>query len=337
MATIYDIAKKIGMSPTTVSKALNNYSDVSAKTKEKVLLAAKELGYVPNLTARSLKTNKSYLVGVMFSENVGIGLEHQYFSVVLENFRKKMGVYGYDTVFINKTVGEREIGYLEHCKYRNVDGVFIITATGEEVDAKSFEECNIKCITTDMHYDGVPVVISENATGASMAVEYLVEKGHKKIGHITGPLDTIAGYERYEGFLETAKKFDVYAEKYVCESRKFTYHSGYHAMDDLLKKCYGDYPTAVLVSADLMAIGVVEAIKDRGLKVPDDISVVGFDDIEMVRYITPKLTTVKQNKELLGEKVADNLYKLINGETLALDVVRIPVELVERDSVKTLD
>lgn len=336
MTTIYDIAKKIGMSPTTVSKALNNYSDVSAKTKEKVLRVSKEMGYVPNLTARSLKTNRSYLVGVMFSENIGIGLEHQYFSVVLENFRKKMGAFGYDTIFINKTIGEQEVGYLEHCKYRNVDGVFVITADGDDIDINTFNESHIKCITTDMFIEGLPVVLSENVQGAKDAVEYLYSKGHRKIGHITGPLNTIAGGERHKGFCEQLKELELANTEYIEEARQFTYDDGYAAVNRLLNRVGEEHPTALLVSADIMAMGVIDALKEKGLSIPDDISIIGFDDLEMIRYVTPKLTTIRQNKEMLGMKIAESLYRLINGEELGAVVSRIPVMLIERESVKTL-
>lgn len=137
MATIYDISKLAGVSPTTVSKVLNNYSDVSQKTKDKVNKIIKEIGYVPNLGARSTRTKRSYLIGVVFSENLGIGLEHPFFSVVLEAFRKEIGRLGYDTIFINNKLGPNNMDYIDHSKYRNVDGLFIITALSDELDLKN--------------------------------------------------------------------------------------------------------------------------------------------------------------------------------------------------------
>ena len=334
MPTIYDIAKKTGYSPATVSKVFNNYSDVSKRTREKILRVAEEMGYVPNLSARSLKTNKSYLVGVVFSENVGIGLEHQFFSVILESFRKTIGSHGYDTIFINNTLGDKRMGYLDHCKFRNVDGAFILTAYDNDEDVARLLASDIKCVTTDILYKDVPVVMSDNVQGARDAVKYLFDRGHKSIAHLAGPQDTLAGTERLAGYKEMCNELGLNESAENIEvSELFEYEESYIAAKRLLER--EDRPTAVFASADIMAIGLIDALKDAGLKVPGDISVVGFDDVLVAKYSTPKITTVRQDQELIGATVADLLFRRMNGEEID-SVPRLPVKIMERDSVRKL-
>ncbi|MDX1357910.1 MAG: LacI family DNA-binding transcriptional regulator [Clostridia bacterium] len=335
MPTIYDIAKAAGVSPATVSKVFNNYSDVSKKTKEKVMAIVKDMGYVPNLTAQALKTNKSYLVGVMFSEDMGIGLEHQYFSVVLESFRKTIGTHGYDTVFINKTLGDNEIGYVEHCKYRNVDGVFIITAMPDDIDIDELRKSKIKCVTTDIRYKDIPLIASDNVDGSIQAVNYLYNKGHRRIAHLAGPRDTRAGRERYEGFIEGLRKVGIhYDESYFGEVSWYDDQRAYNFTKNFMKRFSQDnIPTAIYAGADIIAAGVIHALDSLGLRVPQDVSVIGFDDIEMARHMTPALTTVMQDKELIGKSVADKLNKMMNNVEVNCFLPRIPVSIVERASV----
>lgn len=335
MATIYDIAKLAGVSSATVSKVFNNYTEVSPKTKEKVLRIAKEIGYVPNFTARSLKTNKSYLVGVLFSENVGIGLEHQFFSVVLESFRKEIGHYGYDTIFINNTLGDEKIGYLDHCKHRNVEGLFIITAEMADLDFKELMESNIKCVTTDMMFDGTPFVMSDNYAGGNLAVSYFIEKGHRKIAHLSGPLDTISALERNQGYCAGLKEHAIgLNEDYIAICSKYTAEEAYQVTKNMFEHMKAeDLPSALFTCADIMAIGAIQALQSLGLRVPEDVSVIGFDDIALARYTSPALTTIKQDKELIGKTVAETLAALINGGQVQIEKQRLPVSIVERDSV----
>lgn len=339
MITIYDIAKKAEVSAATVSKVFNDYHEVSRKTKDKVLKVADELGYVPNLTARSLKTNKSYLVGVIFSEDVGIGLEHQFFSSILEAFRRRIGKLGYDTVFISKNLGNREIGYLEHAKYRNVDGVFIITALADDVTVNRLLASHIPCVTTDIKYTKTAQVASDNYQAAKDAVKYLYDMGHRKIAHISGPLDVLAAMERREGFFDGLRQVGLEPhESYVIETGAFSYDAAYKATGYLLSRFdEASRPTAMFVDADVMAVAAMKAIRSKGLKVPGNISVIGFDDVEFAKYVTPELTTVSQNKELIGSTLANVLYEQMNQDMSHKEVTRIATEIVQRASVRRID
>jgi len=335
MPTIYDIAKLAGVSATTVSKVFNNYDEVSQKTKDKVNRIAKEIGYIPNLGARSIRTKRSYLVGIVFSEDAGLGLEHQFFSVVLESFRKEIGKYGYDTIFINKSLGKKEVGYLDHSKYRNVDGLFIITAKPNELDFNKLINSDFKCVTTDMTLEGIPTILSENHEGVKQALDYLREMGHHRIGHIAGPKDTISGSERQEAFEDYIQSNNLNKEDMVTvESDNFNRESARLAT----LKLFRDHkrPTALFVSADIMAIGVMEAIKSVGLRVPEDVSVIGFDDIEIADMISPKLTTIRQDKVSIGHSVANTLVKMIEDKSFEYKQQRIPTTLVIRETVNKM-
>ncbi len=339
MPTIYDIAKVAGTSAATVSKVLNNYKDVGEATREKVLAVAKEMGYIPNLTARSLKTNRSYLVGVVFSEDMGIGLEHQFFSVVLENFRQHIGKYGYDTVFINNTLGTNKIGYLDHCKYRNVDGVFIITTHPGDVDVNKLIESSIKCVTTDLILENTPTVISDNYEGSLLAVNHLYENGHRKIGHIAAQQHSIAGLERYEGYQIALRKLGIEPDpQYFIESPEFKYQETYEVAIEYIERFdRTTMPTAIYVASDVMAIATIRALESKGYSVPEDVSIIGFDDISLAEYSRPALTTIRQKKDLIGITVADTLVKSIEHGEVPKGVIRMPVELVQRDTVKKIN
>ncbi len=335
MSTIYDIAKLAGVSATTVSKVFNDYNEVSQKTKDKVNRIAKEIGYVPNLGARSTRTKRSYLAGVVFSEDVGIGLEHQFFSVVLEAFRKEIGKYGYDTIFINKSVGKREVGYLDHSKYRNVDGLFIISAKANELDFDKLIASDFKCVTTDVKLDGIPTILSNNHEGVKQALDYLREMGHSKIGHIAGPKETIAGYERQDAFNTYIYDNNLNVEDMLTvESNSFNREAAKEVTLNLLKE--KNRPTALFVSADIMAIGAMEAIKEIGLRVPEDISIIGFDDIEVADMLSPKLTTIRQDKVKIGKSVANTLVKMIEDKSYEYKEERISTSLIIRETVNKL-
>lgn len=338
MSTIYDIAKIAGISAPTVSKVLNNYKDVSPITRKRVLEIANEVGYIPNLTARSLKTNRSYLAGVVFSEDMGIGLEHQFFSVVLENFRQHIGKYGYDTIFINNSLGTNKIGYLDHCKYRNVDGVFIITTYPGDVDVNKLIESNIKCVTTDLVLEDTPTVISENQEGSKMAVKYFYEHGHRRIGHIGAQRHSIAGIERFDGYVSGLSEVGLaFNEMYYIESPEFHYDVTYDQVIEFLKRFTREtVPTALYAASDVMAIATIRALESEGYKVPEDVSVIGFDDVEMAEYSRPALTTIRQKKDEIGITVAELLVKSIENNEVPKGIIRIPVELIVRDTVKTI-
>lgn len=326
MVDIREIAKLAGVSTATVSKVLNNYKEVSDTTKARVLKIVEEVGYIPNSSARALSSKRTWLIGIVYSEHLKIGLEHYYFSGVLEAFKSEIENFGYDVVFISGG----EIGYLKRCQVRNVDGVFVVTADMQDTDLTALFDSNIKCVTTDVPYKDIPLVYSDNVSGALMAMEHLTLLGHKRIAHIAGPLSTLAGLERYLGYQKGLQAAKIeYDPHLFIEAAEYDSESGYEITKRLLE--LENPPTAIFAVCDLIALGAYRAINERGLKVGKDISVVGFDDIEIAQHTFPKLTTVRQDRKAIGKTLARILNKSINNEEVETHTI-VPTQLMVRSS-----
>jgi LacI family transcriptional regulator len=328
MVDIRDIARLAGVSTATVSKVLNNYTEVSDATKTRILKIVEEVGYIPNSSARALSTKRTWLIGIVYSEHLHIGLEHNYFSGVLEAFKTEVESLGYDIVFISG----KDIGYLKRCQVRNVDGVFVVTADMTDKGLTELFDSKIKCVTTDVPYKSIPLVYSDNRQGSQLAVRHLTDLGHRRIAHITGPLTTMAGQERLEGFRAGMNEAGIEVdETLIVEAPEYDSNSGYTCMKRLLE--LPSPPTAVYVACDLSALGVMYAINEYGLKVGDDISIVGFDDIELASHTHPALTTIKQDRKVIGKTLAQLLHKSINNEKVEERMI-IKTKLVERQTTK---
>ncbi len=333
MVTIYDIAKITGYSAPTVSKALNNQSDIGQKTKEKIVKVAKELGYIPNSSAKGLVTKKSWLIGLIYEEDdMGIGIEHPLFSSIINAFKQEMEAEGYELIFIARNLGGRRMSLLEHCRYRHVDGVLVVNVDAKDEEVREVTSSNIPCISSNIVFPEIATVTSENIRPAVEAVQYLYQLGHRLIAHIAGPQNSIAaaGYERLEGYKAglLSRQLPIRDELIVI-SEYWNGQSGYKAMMDLWHR--KEKPTAVFCASDIMAMGVVNACHDLGLNIPGDISIISFDDNLWASFSHPPLTTFRQDRQAIGRKAAELMKYLLNGEQVPSRVL-IPVQLIERDS-----
>lgn len=336
MITIYDIAKKVGCASSTVSKALNNSKEVSEKRKNEILQVAKEMGYVPNASARSLATKNSWSIGVLFSEDLNIGLEHHFFSGVLQAFKSYVEDLGYEVTFVSKKIGAQSLTYLEWCKYKNVDGVIIVTVDKDDENLLELTQSDLPIVSVDNGLLNVPTIISDNMQGTRMAMEYLMLKGSKRIAHIAGPLRSYAAVERLEAYKYVLNVSNLnYEASLVVEANNYDANSGKIALEELLAQ-NKELPDAIYAGSDDIALGVIIALREKGYTVPDDISVIGFDNIELSRFTSPALTTVSQQKELIGTEAAKELIALINKKAKReVSVIkRVPVELIVRESTK---
>lgn len=335
MTTIYDIAKKTGYSITTVSKVLNNYTDVSEKAKKIINEAVNELGYFPSSSARTLSTKKSWSIGVIFVEDSGIGMEHPFFNAVIESFKKSVEEHGYDLLFAARKVGSESKSYLDHFKYRDVDGVVVVCSALNDPEVDLLINSDLPTVVIDLDIRGCCAVYSDNVYGSELAVNYLYSLGHRKIAHISGDEALFVGVQRKNGFVEAMKNNNLeLPDEYIVNGGYFTHEGGKGAMKQLLE--LKEPPTAVYVAGDLMALGAIREITEQGLKVPEDISVVGFDDIRMAQYTTPALTTIRQDTTLIGKTSANLLLEEINNNKKQFFSVKIPVTLVERASCRRI-
>lgn len=335
MPTIYDIAQKTGFSITTVSKVLNNYPDVGQKTRKKILETVEEMGYYPSSHARTLTTKKSWTIGVIFMESLGVGFKHPFFNSVMQAFKQVVELKGYDLLFIASKVGDEKKSYYDHFQYRGVDGVVIICSNNDEEEVDKLVNSKIPTVIIDLNNDKTSTVYSENANGSILAFDYLYSLGHRKIAHIAGHQQTFAGTERINGFLKAAKlkNVDVPAT-YIVNGGYFSIEGGREAMKQLL--ALSNPPTAVVAASDTMAFGAMQVCIEKGIKVPEDISFVGFDDIEWSQYVTPSLTTIKQDTDLIGIKAAELLLKQIDPKKKLRETEKVPVKLVERNSCRRI-
>lgn len=331
MVSLKDISARCGVSVATVSKALNDHKDVSAATKERLLKVAKEMGYFPNSQARALKTNRTYNLGVMFLDAAESGLTHEYFARVLNCFKTEAENCGYDITFINRNIGGRKMTTYEHCKYRNVDGILIACTDFTDPDVYEVINGDIPVVTIDHIFDCRTAILSDNLVGMNKLVEYVHRKGHKKIAFIQGNKSSVAE-KRLAGFKKACQGFGIRVENdYVLNG---DYHNPEHTYEQTMQLMkLATPPTCIFMPDDYSAIGGLNALKDLGLSVPDDISVVGYDGIALAQLLSPKLTTYKQNCAEIGRLAAKSLVDLIENPQTFTEVLLVDGEMVEGETV----
>ena len=338
MSTIYEIAKIAGVSPTTVSKVINNYPDVSDKTRARIQKILNEENFLPNAQAQFLSTKKTWTLGIVYFEDLGVGLNHPFFSAVLEAFKKQADKHGYSLLFGSKNDRLKNDTFLEYFKYRSVDGIAIICTDPNDKETLELIESDFPIVVIDMFNKNTSTVTSDNVEGCNLAINYLYDLGHRKIAHISGASysDNWPSTIRKEGYIKAMNRLNLkILDGYIADGVNFDVSGGYKAMKDLLK--LKERPTAVFASCDKIAIGAINAIKEAGLSIPEDISIIGFDDIELAKYITPKLTTIRQKCDEIGKTTVDLLVEQINQKAKLKINKIISVELMERDSCRKID
>ncbi len=335
MVTIKDISKRCGVSAATVSKALNGYRDIGEDTAEYVRHVAKEMGYLPNATARALKTNRSNNIGVLFVDQTHCGLTHEYFSSVLNSFKEEAESRGFDVTFISKNIGQFQMSYYEHCKYRNCDGVVIASVNFKDPDVVELVNSEIPTVTIDHVFDNRTAILSDNVECICNMVRYLYGNGHRRIAYIHGE-DTSVTQKRLASFHKVCMELGIeLPEEYV---RSAIYHdpkaSGLATRDLLALPVR---PTCIMYPDDFSFIGGMNEIERHGLEIPDDISVVGHDGIYLSQVLRPRLATLKQDTETLGKEAAAQLISaIVSPKTFIPQQVVVPAQLIEGRTVKNL-
>lgn len=336
MVSLKDISKVCGVSVATVSKALNNHKDIGEETKEHIKKVAKEMGYSPNLSARALKTNKTHGIGVLFVDEAMSGLTHDYFSGVLDSFKRTAEKKGYDITFINSCKDrEGRMSYLEHSKYRGFDGVVLACIDFNDPEVIELVQSDIPVVTIDYLFNNRIAVISDNVSGMKDLLEYVHSKGHRKIAYIHGA-DSAVTNSRLSSFYRTAEDLGLEVpDEYIREAAYRNTVNTYQVTNELLD--LPEPPTCILYPDDFAAFGGINAIRERGLRIPEDISVAGYDGIRAARHLEPKLTTVQQDTEQIGCKAARELISLIERpKTTIVEQIIVPGKVVEGKSVATL-
>lgn len=337
MVTIKDVALKSGFSITTVSKALNDYPDISDKTKQKILDLCEEMGYVPNLSARSLVTQKSYTIGIIFEEVAGVGLQHPLFSKILESFRNVIEAAGYDMLFLSKNMGKQNGSFIQHSKRKQVEAVFVLCSDFDSDEMRDLYNSSIPSIVIDYGHAGVKNITSNNQAGVRQAIKYLYNLGHKKIANIYGGEYLYIGGLRKKYFESSMNRLKLELPKeYMVSGESFSKEDGFRAMNEILE--LEEQPTAIFCASDMLAIGAIQAIVQSGKTVPGDYSIIGFDGIDLGQMISPRLTTIKQDTTKMGKMAAKQILALIADKTKPriAETITVDTYLINGETTRVL-
>ena len=331
MVSIKDVSEACGVSISTVSKALNDHKDVSAAKKEMIRRVAKEMGYSPNSSARALKTNRSKNLGVLFVDGARSGLTHEFFSGVLDSFKVTVEDYGYDITFIMNGKYDN-MTYLEHCRFRGFDGVMIACVDFDEPEVQELLASDIPLVTVDYTYNNTICILSDNVKGMKQLTQYAIDQGHKKIAYVYGEKSAVTS-SRLSGYFITLEANGIRVpDEYVVETKYRSTKEAEKVTNQLLD--LPDPPTCILYCDDLACFGGLNAIHARGLRVPEDISVAGFDGLHLARRIKPQITTIKQNSREIGRQAGEQLVSLIeHPRTTVIDKIMVGTELVEGETI----
>ena len=323
MASLKEIADVCGVSVASVSKALNNHKDISVTTKLRIRQTAEELGYFSNAQARALKTNRTHNIGVLFVDEGQSGLTHDYFAHVLDYFKRRVEENGYDITFINgNQKGRNNYTFLQHCKYRGFDGVVIACVDFSDPQVVELVNSSIPVVTIDHLFHNRTAIVSDNVKGMKDLFTYVYECGHRKVAYIHGS-DSSVTRNRLSSFYHTADELGVLIpDAYIKEVAYRSTGETRKATEELLD--LPDPPTCIFYPDDFASFGGINAIKMRGLRIPEDISIVGYDGIRIGRHIEPQLTTLRQDTRKIGCVAAEKLIELIEKpKTTLIDVVMI--------------
>jgi len=322
--SIFDVAKKSGLSVVTVSRVLNNAPSVREKNRDKVLQAMKELNYQPNAAARSLARGRTGIIGLSLST-----LHDSFFDAVVKEISDRLEEQGY-FLALSIVTGREESMHRLMLQEDRVDGVIMLSPIKEDESMFELKKRNIPFVMLDNQQPGTsaPSVIVDNFKGGYEATRHLIELGHKQIAHISGPQFFLSSRERERGFRQAMEEAGL--TPFAVEQGMFQIKSGNQIASAWVAS--GNLPTAIFAADDYIALGVMDAFKNAGIRVPNDVSVVGFDDQIIASEFRPMLTTVRQPAEKIGRLGVELLLGMIRGSSKRNHTVQLDPELIIRES-----
>lgn len=327
---------KCGVSVSTVSKALNGYQDISEETRALVLRYASEMGYFPDANARALKMKKTCNIGVLYMDSSNQSLRNEYFAHILASFKEKVAKRGYDLTFIEHNIGNRKMSYLEHCRQRNFDGICIVcVAEFNDPELLELTNSDIPTVAIDHVFNGAISILSDNINGMKELIQYIIDQGHKDIAFIHGTKSSVT-HNRLVSFHNIMRENNLPVhQEYILEGEYRSVSETERLTEELLN--LPNRPTCIIAPDDYSALGVLNVASRRGLKIPDDLSVAGFDGIPFTKVLEPKLTTVRQDVDKIGAVAAKQLINLIESPmTTSLESICLQTQLIKGGTVKKL-
>lgn len=326
--TLKDIGKEVGVSATTVSRALNNKPDISYQVKQKIKEVAERLGYSPNALARSLKAKKTSSIGVLIAD-----IADPFFAPIVKGIENTARQMGYSIILCDTGEEyEQEKLALQMMLEKRVDGLLITPCQTEYGDILELERKKVPFVLLGRHFDVVEsdYVIADEIEGAFSATDYLIKKGHKKILFINGPNYISSAKERLVGYKRALQEHAVLFDKSLVKEGALKMEDGYRIMKEILFA--GTKFTAVFAYCDFVVLGIMQALEEAKLKIPEDIAIVGYDDVAFARFLQVPLTTVHIPKYELGKEAMKLLREKIEGEIQETQNVVLETKLVIRKS-----
>ena len=331
--TSFDVADKSGVSRTTVSFVLNNVPGISISeaTRQRVLQVAQELNYHPDSTGKKLASGKSNTLGLVLRQSHEQVFADALLPQVLMGIEQAATEQGFQ-VLLKPLEPDDGDGYMRLVHENHVDGIILSGPRSEEAEVIRLQQEGLPVMLMgQLPGSGLPFVDIDAVAGSASAVSYLIERGHRRIALITNAaLEYTSAQQRRMGYLHALKQAGIEPDDSLMQAGAFTPASGFKAMQKLLE--LSPLPTAVFVASDVVALGAIRAIKQAGLRIPQDIAVVGFDDIPLADYFDPSLTTVCIPSYGLGWAAGERLVRLIRAETLDQEGVLLESELIIRKS-----
>jgi|HigsolmetaAR203D_1030402.scaffolds.fasta_scaffold00859_7 Transcriptional regulators len=330
--TIRDVAKIAGVSPATVSLVLGGDPRVNEKTRKHVLDTVERLQYTPNEIGRIMRSQRIGAIAFIIPNTSSHVFSHPYFSQLLEGMTEVMNRYNYN-LLISTTPNEKDeaVAYDKILRNRRADGIILSSASIHDDNLLRAADSGYPVVYLGkwFHPD-VLTVERDDFGGAYQATEHLIKLGRRRIVHVSGPLDHQESLDRLEGYKQALADHKILFENEWLVEKDFSRESGYRAGMELVDA--GIAFDAVFAGNDLMAIGLLKAFKERGIAVPRDVSLVGFDDIEMASVVSPQLTTVRQPMKLIGALAAEKLMNVLHGEPPGERRTKVTTELIIRES-----
>ncbi|MGA9857903.1 MAG: LacI family DNA-binding transcriptional regulator [Solirubrobacteraceae bacterium] len=329
--TIRDVARLAEVHPGTVSRALNEQTRalVNQETAARVLRAADELGYRPNSIARGLKTNRSFTVGVLIPD-----LTNPLFPPIVRGIEDRLAEAGYTSLIVNTdSDAERETRQIDTMRARQVDGLIAATARLDVEPLADVAATGMPVVLVNRSFEdgSVPAVTVDDRAGIALAVDHVAGLGHRRIGHVAGPQNVSTGHRRYVGFIAAMESAGLPAPaEQVSFSHAFTETEGERACAEILDS--GARVTAIVAANDRLAMGCYDALSQRGLVCPDDVSVVGFNDMPFIERLRPPLTSVRVPQREIGATAAEMLLAALGDDPPPPREMLLEPELVVRGS-----
>lgn len=329
MATMKQVAERAGVSTSTVSHVLNNTRIVSEEARTRVLTAIADLRYIPSAVARSLKNDRTHTIGMMIPNN-----SNPYFAEVIQGVEDASFKLGYNIILCNSYDDpKKQAAYIHVLLEKRIDGLVLVAAgsNDDELTRLLTDEALPK-VLVDREINGVMAdfIHADHEQGAYLATKYLLDLGHRAIACVSGPKDLLSSRDRVSGYLRALREYGVKFRLDCLVNADFTSQGGYLAFQQLLS--LAQRPTAIFVSNDLMAIGGLCAASAAGIRIPDQLSVVGYDDIALASYTTPPLTTIAQPKHEIGVLTARALVERMLNPGLPFKREKLPTRLIVRGS-----